>query len=191
MKVTIPNIGRFWKRLMFPPDDQQYRYNRLVLRYDMPWEPWLHCAIWLGTILAVLVGEHGIMPPIDGIDWYWIFFGLVAPPIGFFSVWTLEHCKGRVRYGALWGRMVSDAGLATAILLYQLDRFLAHEEIQDFGGIVPNVVLFFAMAFTYTLVIRDLQFIIDTEHLAAQIYRDVHYVTIDEWAAEWGDDGIG
>ena len=193
MRVTLPNIGRFWKRLMFPPDSDQYRYNRLVLRYDMPWEPWLHAAIWIGTFLAVIVGERGVMPPIDGIDWSWIFFGFVSPTLGFFSVWTLEHHKGRSRYFALWGRMIADAGLAICILLYQLDRYLTSDEFGDVGigvGILPNIVLMFAMWFTATLVWRDIKFIMITEALAAQIYRDVRYVAVSNWNVEWGDDDL-
>jgi len=172
---------------MFPPDTTQYRYNRLALKYDMPWEPWLHCAVWLGTIWALIFGERGIMPPIDGIDWYWIGFGLVSPVVGFFSVWTLEHHQGKPRYYALWGRMLADAGLTTAILIYLLDR---HMVLQDAGVEVgvSNIVMFFAMLFTATLVARDLQFIHDTEHLAAKIYKDAHYLTIQEWVTEWGDD---
>ena len=193
MKVTLPNIARFWKRLMFPPDTDQYRYNRLVLRYDIPWEPWLHAAVWIGTITALVVGERGIMPPINGIDWSWIFFGLLSPTLGFFSVWTLEHYKGRPRYFALWGRMIADAGLATTILLYQLDRYISHDELEAVGlghGVIPNVVLFFSMWFTLTLVWRDIKFIIATEALAAQIYKDVHYVTVADWVSEWGDDEL-
>lgn len=191
MKVTIPNIGRFWKRLMFPPDSEQYRHNRLVLKADMPWEPWLHAGTWIAIILVLVVGERGVLPPIDGIDWYWITFGLVSPFIGFFSVWTLEHHTGRARYFGLWGRMIADFGLAMTILLYQTDRFLVHADNNKltFGyGIYPNLILFLAMWFTLTLVWRDIRFIVATEALAASIYRDVHYVTVGEWAAEWGDD---
>lgn len=193
MKVTIPNIARFWKRLMFPPDTDQYRYNRLVLRSDMPWEPWLHCGVWIATFLALFFGEKHVLPPVDGIDWYWIFFGLVAPVVGFFSVWTLEHHKGRPRYYALWGRMLADAGLATAIGLYQLARYLGEDDLEHLGvgyGVMPNLILMLCMWYTLTLVVRDVRFIIATEALAAEIYKNVHYVTVEEWAAEWGDDEL-
>lgn len=191
MKVTPGNILRFWKRLMFPPDTDQYRHNRLALKTDMPWEPWLHAGTWIAIIITLIVGEQGVLPPIDGIDWYWIVFGLISPPIGFFSVWALEHWGSKARYCGLWGRMISDAGLATAILLYQIDRFIVHNDMSVPGvgyGILPNVILFLAMWFTLTLVVRDIRFIIATEALAAEIYRKVHSIRVDEWAVEWGED---
>lgn len=191
MKVTLPNIGRFWKRLMFPPDTDQYRYNRLTLRSDMPWEPWLHCGVWIATFIVIIVGEKGVSPPVDGIDWYWIFFGLVSPFVGFFSVWTLEHHTGRARYYALWGRMISDAGLVIAIMLYQIDRFVVHDEIEFLGlgyGVMPNLILFLAMWFTATLVVRDIRFIIVTEKLATEIYRSARKLSVSEWVSRWGDD---
>ncbi len=190
MKVTPLNIARFWKRLMFPPDTDQYRYNRLVLRADMPWEPWLHAGVWLSMIFILIIGEEGVIPPLDGIDWLWVSFGLISPVIGFSSVWVLEHHTGRARYYALWGRMIADLGLVTSLLLYQLDRYLVHEGVAfGFGfGLLPNTILFFSMWFTLTLVWRDVRFIIATEALAAAIYKNVHYLTVEEWTAEWGKD---
>lgn len=188
MKVTPMNIARFWKRLMFPPDTDQYRHNRLVLKSDMPWEPWLHAGVWVSIILILLIGEEGVIPPINGIDWYWLVFGLVSPVIGFFSVWTLEHHTGRPRYYALWSRMVADFGLVLTILLYQIDRFFVYSELDAFGfgyGVVPNMILFLSMWFTATLVVRDIRFIVATEALAAEIYRNVHCIRVAEWAAEW------
>lgn len=191
MKVTLPNVAKFWVRLMFPPDTEQYRHNRLVLKSDMPWEPWLHAGTWIAVILVLITGEKGVIPPVDGIDWYWIAFGLISPPIGFFSVWTLHYHTGRARYYALWGRMIADLGLAVCIGLYQLTRFIFPEEgALGFNyGLMSNMILFLSMWFTLTLVLRDIRFIIKTEQLAAEIYRDVHFLTINEWAAEWGADG--
>lgn len=171
MRITPLNILRYWKRLMFPPDTDQYRHNRMKLLADMPWEPWLHAGVWSSVILILLVGEKGVIPPVDGLDWYWIIFGLISPTVGFFSVWTLEHRTGIARYYALWGRMIADLGLATAILLYQLDRYLAHQEISFRYGVLPNVVLMLAMWFTLVLVVRDVRFIIATEELAAQLRK--------------------
>lgn len=191
MKITPLNIARFWKRLMFPPDTDIYRHNRLVLKADMPWEPWLHATVWIAMILVLCIGEEGLVPPINGIDWYWLFFGLLSPPIGFFSVWFLEHRTGPKRYCALWGRMISDAGLVTSLALYEIARYDGHEKFEDLGwgnDVVPNLVLIACMWFTSTLVWRDVRFIIATEKLAARIYRDVHDLTVIEWNAEWGDD---
>jgi hypothetical protein len=160
---------------MFPPDKDQYRYNRMVLKYDMPWEPWFHASVWIATLLVILVGEKGVLPPIDGIDWCWLYFLLVSPVIGFSSVWALEHSEsGTVRYYAVWGRMISDSGLSLGIILYQLDRFLAHDALEAIGlghNVIPNVVLMAATWFTLTLVKRDIDFLADSEVLADQIYR--------------------
>lgn len=190
MRVTPLNIARFWKRLMFPPDTDQYRYNRLVLKADMPWEPWLHAGAWCAFLLMLVVGDHGVVPPIDGIDWWWVCFGLTSPVLGFFSVWVLEFHTGRARYFALWGRMIADFGLAVALLLYQIARFSWDSDLLFGSGILPNIVLFLSMWFTATLVVRDIRFIVVTERVAAQINRYVHHVSVDKWAAEWGDDAV-
>jgi len=186
MKLTVLNVGRFWHRLMFPPITPTYHLDRLSLRMDLPWEPWLHCSMWLATVLTLIMGEKDVMPPIDGLDWYWLIGGLVAPPLGFFSAWTLAHYKGRSRYIAIWTRMVADLVLAVSMALYQLDRF--DNQKTDIGlAIIPSIVLFFAMWFTFALVWRDIKFIISTERLAALIYHDVREVTLGEWV-EWVDD---
>lgn len=178
---------------MFPPDTDVYRINRLTLRSDMPWEPWLHAGTWISMFAILFIGEEGVVPPIDGIDWYWLTFGFVSPFIGFFSVWTLAHKTGKPRYYALWGRMIADSGLVMAILLYQLDRFLMNNA-DDIGlghGVWPNLILFLCMWFTATLVVRDIRFIIATERLASEIYRGVHDFVVMEWLTNWGDDALG
>lgn len=158
---------------MFPPDTDQYRYNRMVLKFDMPWEPWLHCGVWVSMMLILIFGEQNVLPPVDGIDWIWLSFGIVSPTIGFFSVWALEHNTGRARYYGLWGRMLADVGLVITIGLYQLARFNGHDTWEEIGfghGVLPNVVLFLAMWFTLTLVWRDVRLIVATEELAAALY---------------------
>lgn len=188
MKLTVMNVGRFWKRLMFPPVSERYHLDRLSLRMDMPWEPWLHRAVWLGTILVLIFGEREVVPPVDGLDWYWIPAGLISPTLGFFSVWVLANKSGRPRYVAIWTRMIADFGLASAIVLYQLER-IAEEGFDAVGehGILANIVLTFAAWFTFTLVWRDIKFSIATEKLAASIYYNVRGVRMAEWA-EWVDD---
>lgn len=193
MKVTVRNIARFWKRLMFPPDSEQYRYNRMVLKYDMPWEPWLHAGVWVGMLLILVFGEKGIVPPIDGIDWIWLAFGLVSPTVGFFSVWALEFCKGANRYYALWGRMLADAGLVACLGIYQIARYQQFNEFSVIGfghSVIPNLILFLCMWFTLTLVWRDVRFIIATEELATEIHKSVRELQFDEWLTERGDDGV-
>lgn len=178
---------------MFPPDSDQYRYNRMVLKYDMPWEPWLHAGVWVGMILILLFGERGIVPPVDGIDWIWLAFGLVSPTVGFFSVWALEHSTGMRRYYALWGRMIADAGLATCLGIYQIARYQQFDDFESIGfgrSVIPNIILFLSMWFTLTLVWRDVRFIIATEELATDIYRNVKQLRFQEWLAERGDDGV-
>jgi hypothetical protein len=150
----------------------------------MPWEPWLHCGIWIGVLLALFMGEEGVLPPIDGMDWFWIIPGLVAPVMGFFSVWILHYHKGKPRYIAIWGRMLADFGLAFTIIAYQLDM-VSHHGFEAIGwghGILPNVILNFAAWFTLSLVWRDIKFIIATERLAAAIYYDLRHITLGEWA---------
>lgn len=177
MKINLWNIGKFWKHLMFPPVDDEYYRERLSLKADLAWEPWLHCGVWISMLIILITGEEGIMPPINGVDWVWLVFGLVSPPIGFFSVWTLAFKEGKARYAALWMRMVSDIGLCIAMILYQFDRFEDHDDhLEAIGlghGVLPNLVLFLCVWFTSTLVVRDIRFLFLTEQLAAKIRSGV------------------
>lgn len=184
MKVTVGNVLRFWKKLMFPEASSEYHLDRLRLRMDMPWEPWLHCSVWIGMILILVNGELKVVPPINGLDWPWIVGGLLSPVVGFASVWTLAFKSGRARYVAIWTRMVSDIGLASTIILYQVDRAAIHgwEAIGWGEAVLPNIVLNFAAWFTLALVWRDIRFIIATEKLAASIYANVRTLSLDEWA---------
>lgn len=175
MRVTPLNVARFWKRLMFPPHKDEMYADRLALRGDLPWEPWVHCSVWLSIIAVLFVGEQGVYPPFDDMDWAWIFFGLISPPIGFASVWMLEFHSGKIRYVALWLRMLSDAGLVSTLVFYQWERVQDHglEAIGYGHGVVANILLMFAMWYMCVLVWRDIQFIIATERLAAAIYYNV------------------
>jgi hypothetical protein len=158
---------------MFPKMHDLYYANRLSLKGEMPWEPWVHCATWISMFLVLWGGEEGDIPPINGTDWIWLAFGLVSPPVGFASVWLLEYHKGRARYVALWLRMLADFGVVLTIFFYQLDRWANHGHFEVFGlshSVLANVVLNFTMFFMLVLVKRDAQFILETEKLAAEIW---------------------
>ena len=176
MRVTPLNVMRFWYRLMFPPRTPAYHRDRLNLKGDLPWEPWLHCAIWIGVIIILLfTGERGVIPPIEGfVDWTWALLGFFSPILGFFSVWMLAFNPGRARYVALWLRMVSDMGLAGAIAFYQYDRWMSElGPITDPSvAVLGNVVLFFCFWYIAALVVRDIKFIVLTEKIASCIYAD-------------------
>ena len=185
MKVTPWNILKFWKRLMFPPHREDFYHDRLTLKADLPWEPWLHCGVWLAVIFTIIRGEWHLYPPSDAADWIWMIFGLVSPTMGFASMWMLEHYRGKTRYVALWQRMVSDIGLSIAILAYLCNRVGTGQ----FGtvSIMSDIVLASAAWFTLTLVLRDIRFIIATERLAGMIYRDLRGLTLAEWAGRMDD----
>jgi hypothetical protein len=172
MKVTPLNIARFWKRLMFPPIHPEYHGLRLALKGDLPWEPWMHCAVWVSMFMVLIHGDRGVAPPDELIEWSWIIGGLIFPPLGFSSVWVLAHKTGRLRYIAIWVRTVADVGLALSLFLYQLSRL----EVQGFeplgwgeDGLVPNVVMNFSIWFLMVLGIRDVKLLIATEKLASKI----------------------
>lgn len=179
MKVTPWNIMKFWKRLMFPPHRHDYYSDRLLLKSDLPWEPWLHCGVWIATSLALLFGDTKVLPPINGVDWVWVSFGLVSPPVGFFSVWALEFARGKARYMAIWTRMASDIGLVVAILSYLVARGqlgLLHLDIH----FMSDIILLLSAWFTLTLVQRDIKFLIATEKIATIIHCNVRELTIRE-----------
>jgi len=164
MKVTPLNILRYWKRLMFPPVKGDYYMDRIMLRADLPWEPWLHCAVWIATIFALFSGDAGIIPPIQGVDWVWVLFGLISPPLGFFSVWALEHGRGKCRYIAIWSRMIADAGLVICLVTYLIARW--DVGLLGMVSVVSDVIVFFSAWFTSLLVVRDVRFLVATEKLA-------------------------
>lgn len=176
MKVTPLNIARFWKHLMFPPHHELH-----VLRFalkaeakntpgsNLPWEPWLHCAVWLGVITTLIFGEVFLVPPGDVVDWVWIVFGLVSPVVGFSSQWMLEFCQGRYKYIGLWVRMVADIGLAIAMFSYLVNHLVNPYKIQF--AIMSDVVVFFCAWFTLTLVSRDIRFLVTTERIANALYE--------------------
>lgn len=168
MRVTPLNIMRFWKRLMFPPDRPDYFLDRVSLKADLPWEPWLHATVWVAVIVTLFFGEVNLTPPSDVADWVWAVFGLLFPAIGFFSVWMLEYGTGRVRYIGIWSRTVADAGLSMAILAYLFNRM--NSGMLGKLSIMGDAVLLASAWFTLTLVKRDIKFIVATERLADAIY---------------------
>lgn len=185
MRVTPWNIAKFWKRLMFPPDRHDFYVGRLTLKSDLPWEPWLHAGVWLAVLMTIILGEFGLYPPTDPPDLVWLFFGLVAPPVGFFSVWMLEYNPGRARYVALWLRMVADVGLAVAIGAYLFNRLMTGQ--LGTQSIMADMILGLSAWFTMTLVARDVRFILATEKLASLIYCDRRNLTLSEWAGQVDD----
>lgn len=173
---------RFWKRLMFPPQHSTFHADRLSLKGDLPWEPWIHCGIWLSMFAILAFGESDVVPPVDDFDWVWLIGGLLSPPVGFASVWMLAYCSGKFRYVAMWLRMLADAGVVMTIFLYQMERFQNHGwESVGFGhGIMGNVLLDFSAWYMSVLVGRDIRLIIEAEKLAAAIYYNVRGLTAKE-----------
>lgn len=159
---------------MFPPRHRDYYMDRLTLKAELSWEPWLHAAIWLATLSSLIFKPfESAVPPYNPVDWVWVFFGLVSPPIGFFSVWALEHGHGKARYVAIWTRMASDLGLVIAIITYLISRWDEHW-VDDLYH-VSDVVLLFAGWFCCTLVRRDVEFLLATEKLASILHEREFY----------------
>ena len=186
MRVTPWNILKFWKRLMFPPHREDFYMDRLTLKADLPWEPWLHAGVWISVIMTIILGEFGLYPPTDTADLVWLFFGLVSPPVGFAAVWMLEFHSGRIRYIALWQRAAADIGLSVAITAYLCNRLMTGQ--LGVVSIMSDIILGTAAWFTLTLVARDIRFIVATEKLAALIYRDLRGLSISEWVEQVEDD---
>lgn len=163
MKVTPWNIAKFWARLMFPPSPTHHLRERLSLRGDPPWEPWLHCAVWLSVWLIVVTD----LPP-ENSDWTWIILGLTSPMLGFFSVWVLANgaSKGWAKYVAMWTRMVADAGLAITIVAYQIAQWE-----DQCHPVIENAIMGFSAWYMLTLVVRDIRLIVEVERLADYLHK--------------------
>ena len=169
MKITPRNIARFWHLLMFPPSPGPNLRQRLHLKGDPPWEPWLHCAVWI-SVFAVLGSHYLVGITLDCLDWIWIFLGLVSPPVGFFSVWMLVYnTGGKSRYIAMWMRLAADFGLVVTILIYQISRL---GEGNHLHPLMANIVLAFSGWYMGTLVVRDIRLVHAVEKLANSIYQD-------------------
>lgn len=168
MKITPLNILRFWKMLMFPPSDTSYFLGRFKLKTELPWEPWIHAAVWTSVLVTLVIGELNLYPPAGNEDWVWLTFGLISSPIGFFSQWALKYAGGHGRYIALWTRMLADVGLAVTILAYLISQW-AGEDIRV--HITSSVILIFSAWFVLTIVVRDIRFIILTEKISNHIYH--------------------
>lgn len=152
---------------MFPKRGEEYVRGRLELGTELPWEPWLHAGVWCSVILTMILGEWHLYPPRDAADWTWTILGLVSPPIGFASQWILAFNKGRLRYWGLWLRMIADIGLVLAIVSYLCNRwYIGHLLVFD---IMADMILLLSAWFTLTLAVRDVRFLLATEHLAARL----------------------
>lgn len=170
---------------MFPPDRHDFYIDRVTLKADLPWEPWLHAGVWIAVAVTLVQQEWLLYPPGDAADWVWLLFGLLSPPLGFASVWMLEFHRGRVRYIAIWMRMVADIGLSVALISYLINRAFSGQ--LGAIGITGDIILATAAWFNMTLVSRDIRFIVATEKLAALIYRDVRCLTVGETAGRLDD----
>lgn len=169
MKLTPWNVLKFWKLLMFPPWSGSALYLRLRLKGDPPWEPWLHCAVWL-SVFAVIAVHHMDRIALDLLDWVWVSLGLFAPPVGFASVWILANTSGgRFRYVAMWMRLSADFALVWTILVYQAARL---DDIGHGHPIMANIVLLFAAWYMATLVYRDWYLVREVENLAGRIRQE-------------------
>lgn len=162
MKFTPWNISKFWYRLMFPTSSSHHLQERLNLKGDPPWEPWLHCSVWLATWLVLLTRL-----PLERPDVAWIILGLTSPLIGFLSVWVLANgcSKGWMKYVAMWTRMIADGGLALTIALYQIARWEEHGH-----PVMANMIMAFAVWYMLVLVVRDIRLIRTVERLATYLH---------------------
>lgn len=167
MRVTAGNIAKFVKRLMVPPVEHDMVEQRLRLKGDPPWEPWLHAAVWVSVLSVIAFGETGIVPPAETRDWVWMSFGLISPIVGFFSVWALVYgSSGQSKYVAIWLRTLADLGVVFTIGLYQLTTIVEGQ----YRSRLANTVLTFAAAYMFLLVWRDLRLVVRVEKLASDIH---------------------
>lgn len=169
MKVSLRNVAKFWVRLMFPPSPDHHLRQRLQLKGDPPWEPWLHCSVWL-SVFAVIAAHRLAGISLDRLDWAWVCLGGISPPVGFASVWMLTYnTGGRARYVAMWMRLVADFGLALTIVIYQIARL---GEGGHAHPLMANIVLGFSGWYMAVLVVRDVRLVRTVERLADHLYRE-------------------
>lgn len=178
-------LTRFFIDSVLPKHDHKARLN---LQPALSWQPWLHPAIMLGSILTLVFGDRDMIPPINGWDWVWLTAGIISPPLGFWSIWLMKHHTGRVRYRAFWLRLAANAGAVTTMSAYEVARFSV--ELSDpieYHPLVDTVFLA-AILFMVVVIYRDLKFLVLVERLAAVIYRDVRALTIAEKLTELAAD---
>lgn len=157
---------------MFPPQWSDFQSDRVSLKGDLPWEPWLHPAIWFATMAVLAFGDGVVYPPFDNLDFLWVSFGLASPVLGFSSVWMLHFGDGRRRYQAIWLRAVSGIGLVTGTLIYYFEYIYRTNSSNVYRPFIfPSVVVFFCLWYLLVLIFRDAKLIVKIEKLASALHN--------------------
>lgn len=178
-------LTRFFVDTLLPKHDHK---DRLNLRPTLAWQPWLHLAVLLGSLLTLVFGDRDMIPPVDGWDWVWLTAGITAPIVGFVSIWLMKHRTGQVRYRAFWLRLAANCGVVTTMSAYEVAR--VSREIQypiEYHPLVDTVFLA-AILFMIVVIYRDVKFLILVEKVAAMIYLDIRSSAIAEKLLELADD---
>ncbi len=143
--------------------DLAYFYAaRYSLKPDLAWQPLLYTAVFWGVVTTLVIGDKAVIPPIDGLDWWWAVGGLISPVLGFCAVVMLKYGNGRHRYQAFWLRMAGNAGVALTIITYQIESFHELHPLTD-------AIAVSSAWFLIVLIARDLRFIAITERLASAL----------------------
>lgn len=166
-KYLRSTLHWFW-----PPGDASWWRRRLSVKADLAWQPFLFTAVFWGAVITLVYRWLDIMdvdPPgkdIDSIEGIWLWGALTAPVLGYVSVQVIQHGSGRWRYAALWCRLAADIGVATSLLCFGLRRFFDGP-----GHPFGQAILIACVSFLVFLTVRDVKFLIATEHLASYLTR--------------------
>lgn len=163
LKTKLYRAGQFVLRIYVPPD-KDFWVARQALKADLAWQPYLYTAVFWGALLTIAFGDEDTLP-IEHIDKAWIFFGLLAPVVGFISSMMLKLGRGQARYAAFWLRIASNVGLMSAISIY-LIAVIKHPSPM-------TITMYLAcMLFLLVLLVKDSHFLIVTEQIAKKLRDD-------------------
>lgn len=180
----LRRLNRFFLERVLPADGDEYYAARLSMKPSLPWMPYLHPALLVGSLLTLLFGDRNMIPPINGWDWVWLTAGITSPLVGFWSIWIMHHYTGRLRYRAFWMRLAANIGLLTAMSSYEVARFTV--ELVDpieYHPLVDTVFLA-AILFVSVVIWRDIKFLLVVERVAALIYKQARHEAITEHMGE-------
>jgi hypothetical protein len=166
-RAAVSTAHWFW-----PPGNAEWWKQRLSIRADLAWQPFLFTAVWWGACLTMILrilDIYDVDPPgksIDSIEGIWLYGALSFPVVGYISVQVIQNGRGKWLYGALWCRLAADIGVATSLFCFMLREAVTDEAHPFMLTIMAAAVLFLTF-----LTVRDIKFLVATERLANYLAR--------------------
>lgn len=140
--------------------------------HRVPFQPILYLFLWSAAVRIIFVDGEPIpfqryLTPWADIAWNVI--SLTCPPLALLSWWMLTQCRfARVTLAGLWVRLAADFGQFVGLLTFHVASAFTLTERTE-SHIYARYAVAACMAFTLTLVLRDLWAIAVMDRLARHL----------------------